>query len=128
MSYTFYAEDGSWVQVGPIPAEGRTYSTSLFRPFPVSGTQHYDYIDMTFANLRDVPATGMKIFIKENSPFISHGAAVSANVTGNIKTGWVSAAVDIDGISGTETIKTKTVRFNLGTSAYQNNDLLVRSI
>jgi len=66
------------------------------------------------------------VYLKENNTSTYVGAALSANVTGNISTGWVSAAVDIDAIDNGTTIKTKTIRFNLGTTTYQNNELIVR--
>ena len=111
----------------PIPAEGRTFSISISNPNALSGSAYVDYVDMTFANLRSVPAEGMKVYIKTNNPYTPFGAAVSALGTNDASTGWVSASVSIPGISGTETVKTTTVRLNLGTTTFNGtSDLLLR--
>jgi hypothetical protein len=111
----------------PIPQEGRTFSLSISNPNALSGSAYVDYVDLTFANLRSEPAEGLKVYLKTNNPYIPNAVAVSAAITNDASTGWVSATVNVPGIIGTETIRTNTVRINLGTTTFNGtSDLALR--
>jgi hypothetical protein len=101
---------------GNIPSQGRTYSTGIPVPRQLLSGAYYDYIDITFANMSLSAANGMKIFVKPNTPYADSGAILSAAVTQNITTGWLSAAVNISAAEDTTTPTFKTIRFNLGTT------------
>lgn len=111
---------------GAIPAQGRTYSVSLPGPRNLTGGAYYDYLDITFANMSSAASNGMKLFVKENNPYVPAGATTSAAVTQNIATGWLSAAIDIPAATNTDSPTFKTIRFNIGNAIVGANDMIFK--
>lgn len=110
-----------------IPAQGRTYCTTLLFPLVLTGSSTYDYVDITFANMSSATSTGMKVYIKRNLPYIGDaGVITSAAVTGNITTGWVSAAVNISAAEDTTTPTFKTIRFPFGTPVTGEDTITIK--
>lgn len=109
-----------------IPPEGATFSISMptIKNISTITSAYYDYVDITFANMSTSAATGMVVAIKNNSPWVNAGAAVSAAMTQNTSTGFLSAAVDISA-AAPGGITTKTIRFPL-TNVNGSDDMAIR--